>query len=184
MDKLSKYHDFSMMNILHFAPEAFFRKRFQDTFKSYTSSDISMANVDIKADIRKLPFRESEFDLIYASHVLEHVKEDSIALSEIHRVLRPNGIAIVPVPIVVTNTIEYPEPNPFETFHVRAPGFDYFERYLNFFTKLDIYSSQDFPSKYQTYIYEDRRKVPSPLMPLREPMRGKKHIDMVPVCYK
>ena len=42
--------------------------------------------------------------------------------------MKPNGIAILPVPVIVKKTIEYPAPNPNEANHVRAPGYDYWDR--------------------------------------------------------
>lgn len=46
----------------------------------------------------KLPFRQAAFDAVLASDVLEHIENDVEALSEIARVLRPCGVAIVSVP--------------------------------------------------------------------------------------
>jgi SAM-dependent methyltransferase len=46
----------------------------------------------------QLPFRPITFDLVVASDVLEHIEDDLAAVSEIARVLRPGGAAIVSVP--------------------------------------------------------------------------------------
>jgi ubiquinone/menaquinone biosynthesis C-methylase UbiE len=46
-----------------------------------------------------LPFEDDLFDLVFASHVIEHVEDDRKLMSEIRRVLRPEGIVIVLVPI-------------------------------------------------------------------------------------
>lgn len=46
----------------------------------------------------KLPFRDSTFDLVIALDVLEHIKEDSKALKEWHRVLKPGGKLLITVP--------------------------------------------------------------------------------------
>lgn len=50
-------------------------------------------NIDHVADARSLPFPDQTFDLIYASHIIEHVPwYDTIKLlQEWHRVLTPNG---------------------------------------------------------------------------------------------
>jgi SAM-dependent methyltransferase len=45
-----------------------------------------------------LPFRDSAFDVVMASDVLEHIEHDDKAVSEIARVLRPGGSAILSVP--------------------------------------------------------------------------------------
>lgn len=51
---------------------------------------------DIEADVRcgnieVLPFADRSFDVIIAAHVLEHLPDATIALKEMHRVLRPGG---------------------------------------------------------------------------------------------
>jgi ubiquinone/menaquinone biosynthesis C-methylase UbiE len=153
-------------------------------FQQYTSADLSLHRTDCAADITKLPFQNKSFDVVYASHVLEHIQADRLALAEIHRVLTPAGIAILPVPIFAgVKTVEYPEPNPFETYHVRQPGYDYYDRYGEFFVKVVKYCSRDFGSDFQLYIHEDRTGWPTPAMPNRQPMPGEKHEDIVPVCY-
>ena len=51
----------------------------------------------LQADARALPFG-SEFDLVGAFDVLEHIDDDATALSETRRVVRPGGGIIVTVP--------------------------------------------------------------------------------------
>lgn len=183
IEKIVEKNKLSQMSILHFAPEPFFQLYFRKIFKIYTSADLVMKNVDYKADLLKLPFEDNFYDFVFASHVLEHIKDDERALSEIRRILKPNGIAVLPVPIIAYQTVEYPEPNPHEANHVRAPGPDYFEKYSLYFKTVEKYSSNDFPSEYQVFVYEDRTCWPNYNMPLRPAMRGDKHLDIVPVCY-
>lgn len=140
-----------------------------------------MKDVDFKVDIRNLPFKDEEYDCIFASHVLEHIKEDLIAIAEIRRVLKSGGFAILPVPMAEEKTIEYP--GPMEGEHVRAPGPDYYDRYLNYFSRVERFSSKDILPIYQPYIYEKRDIFPTKEAPLRTPMSGEKHIDIIPVCF-
>jgi len=172
-----------MKSILHFAPEPIFEKYFPKIFGSYTSADLHMKNVDYKVDLINLPFEDNSYDFVFASHVLEHIKNDSQALSEISRILRPDGIAILPVPIIACNTVEYPQPNPYEADHVRAPGPDYYEKYFSYFRRVDKFDSNNFSENYQLFTYENRREWPAN-MPLRPTMEGDKHVDIVPVCFK
>src|SRR6185312_3065915 len=167
LNGLPEREAFRSMRCLHFAPEAFFSWRFKAMFADYKTADLSGVRVDFKADITNLPFPDKSFDFVYASHVLEHVKDDSKALSEIRRVLSDDGIAILPVPVFEGSTVEYPAPNPFEHDHVRLPGLDFYDRYKTAFPRLDKYSSSDFPEHFQTFIYEDRSKWPVPELPLR-----------------
>ena len=183
LDELFKDYDPSTKKILHFAPERFFRKTFQILFKEYVSADLMMEGVDVKCDMTNLPFEDATFDFVAACHVLEHITDDYKALSEIRRVLKPNGIAILPVPILGKKTIEYPEANPNEWDHVRCPGEDYYDRYLDFFSVVKQYTSQDFSDVNQIFIYEDRTIWPNEPCPLRPPTPGEKHTDAIPVCY-
>lgn len=53
----------------------------------------------IESDI--LPFDDASFDIVISNHVLEHVgdrKAQAMALSEIHRILRPGGMLYLGVP--------------------------------------------------------------------------------------
>jgi SAM-dependent methyltransferase len=45
-----------------------------------------------------LPFSPESFDLVVATDVLEHIADDSAAVSEVHRVLRPGGVFVLSVP--------------------------------------------------------------------------------------
>lgn len=164
-------------SILHFAPENAFRKIFTKMFKDYQCADLYMDDVDHKVDIQKLPFPDQSFDVVYASHVLEHIRDDIKALSEIHRVLKADGIAILPVPIMGLETIEYDIPDPLQDNHVRAPGIDYFDRYKSLF-RVEIFESSAVPEHYQPYAYaKDDSKSPF--------LNGNDRItDFIPICHK
>jgi len=171
------------MKMLHFAPEKYLRPLFSARFGTYETADLYMKDMDHKVDIRCLPFANGTYDFVFASHVLEHIADDEKAIREIRRIMRPNGIAILPVPVVCDKTIEYPEANPHEAGHVRAPGLDYYEKYKLYFNKVEIHASGSLPAKYQLFTYEDRSVWPTANCPLRPPMQGEKHSDFVPVCY-
>jgi SAM-dependent methyltransferase len=183
IQKVLQERNASQMKMLHVAPEPFFREFFSQRFAKYETADLERKNVDYNVDLQSLPFADSTYDFVFASHVLEHIQNDKKALEEIRRVLRPNGIAFLPVPLVSEKSIEYPKPNPHEFGHVRAPGLDYFNRYLPHFSKVEQYASDSLPEKYQLFIYEDRSKWPTDECPLRPSMDGEKHSDVVPVCY-
>lgn len=57
---------------------------------------IKASQLDI--DEQDLPFKDNFFDLIFCEEVLEHVFDSDHLLEEIHRVLKPNGVAIVTTP--------------------------------------------------------------------------------------
>ena len=49
-------------------------------------------------EAEKLPYPEEEFDCVIATEVLEHIYKPQDVLSEIHRVLGPNGLLVGTVP--------------------------------------------------------------------------------------
>lgn len=55
---------------------------------------VKVEGVDVvhDLDIFPYPFKDSEFDMVYASHFLEHVKDLELTLKEIQRILKPKGI--------------------------------------------------------------------------------------------
>ncbi|MEM2908691.1 MAG: class I SAM-dependent methyltransferase [Candidatus Bilamarchaeaceae archaeon] len=52
----------------------------------------------IIADARKLPFRDQFFDVVVCSEVLEHIRNPDLVISEIFRVTKNGGVAIITVP--------------------------------------------------------------------------------------
>lgn len=46
----------------------------------------------------RLPLEDASVDIAIASDVIEHLPDDDVALRELARVLRPNGLALVTVP--------------------------------------------------------------------------------------
>jgi ubiquinone/menaquinone biosynthesis C-methylase UbiE len=52
----------------------------------------------VQADGVSLPFHDQSFDVCLAFDVLEHIKDDRRAVSEIMRVLKPGGAALITVP--------------------------------------------------------------------------------------
>jgi ubiquinone/menaquinone biosynthesis C-methylase UbiE len=49
-------------------------------------------------DLSKLPYPDNRFPLIYSYHVLEHVPDHYVVLSELERVLRPGGALLIGFP--------------------------------------------------------------------------------------
>ncbi len=52
----------------------------------------------LRADIRELPFATGSFDAVYTMGTIEHIDEYRQAISEVHRVLKPGGRAVIGVP--------------------------------------------------------------------------------------
>jgi SAM-dependent methyltransferase len=95
--------------LLHVAPESSLRAKIVKARSiKYVTADISLAAVDVRFDIRDIPFGDDSFDAIICSHVLEHVIEDIQAMRELQRVLKTGGWAIpqVPMSTVLATTLE------------------------------------------------------------------------------
>lgn len=55
---------------------------------------------DIFADARRLPIADELIDSVLMLHVLEHLDRPGQALSEVERILRPGGTALIEVPFM------------------------------------------------------------------------------------
>jgi SAM-dependent methyltransferase len=128
------------LRVLHIAPEPCFMKRFEKIHgESYITADIESPLAKVKMDIHQIPFDDNEFDVVLCNHVLEHVDDDIVAMSEIRRVLRKDGWAIMqvpffsPVPEITIEDKSITDPRGREKAfgqddHVRKFGKDYTQR--------------------------------------------------------
>lgn len=123
--------------MLHVAPEQCFESIFKDRLgDNYLTADLLNSRAMVKMDICDIQFPDGSFDVIYCSHVLEHVLDDQQAMREFFRVLDSNGWAILNVPITRETTFEDSSiVDPQERLkafgqedHVRRYGQDYVER--------------------------------------------------------
>ena len=115
-------------------------KRFEKQHgEKYITADIESPLAKVKMDIHQIPFSENIFDVVICNHVLEHVQDDIKAMSEIRRVLKPGGWAIMqvpffsPVPDVTIEDTTITDPREREKVfgqddHVRMFGKDYSKR--------------------------------------------------------
>jgi SAM-dependent methyltransferase len=183
LKEIFKAKTIPMHKCIQFAPDPitpFLRSK----FRHFLTADISKDNVDVKMDLRAIGLKSESLDCVFASHVLEHIDCDDAALEEIYRILKPGGVAVLPVPVVAETTIEYPNAVASEFGHVRAPGRDYFSKYERVFDRVTVKASADYPSRFQLYACEDRTKWPNERAPYLKPMPGTRHSVMVPIAWK
>ena len=124
--------------LLHFAPEQAFYKRFKkiEHFE-YVTTDLNSPIATVKADICNLPFETNSFDVILCNHVLEHILDDTKAMQELFRVLRPAGMGIFQIPQDLSRDKTYEDTSITDKKerakifgqydHVRIYGRDYFD---------------------------------------------------------
>lgn len=126
--------------ILHFAPEKRLAKRLiAEQPGSYVRCDLYPQSVDvIRMDMLAMDVPSDSVDLLIANHVLEHVSDYQRALSEILRVLKPEGYAILQTPYAKGLDVTWQDPGidnddaRLEAYgqkdHVRLFGKDIFAR--------------------------------------------------------
>jgi hypothetical protein len=123
--------------VLHVAPEQWFEGRLKKRLGAgYLTADLVDPHAMERMDITRIPYPDETFDVVYCSHVLEHVPDDRRAMREFRRVLKPQGWAILLVPISASHTLEDPTITDSaerrrlfgQADHVRRYGPDYTER--------------------------------------------------------
>ena len=136
------------LKVLHIAPEQCFLDIFRKQQNlNYITSDLESPIADVKADICDLPFKENEFDVVFCNHVLEHVSNDTKAMQELYRVLKPGGFGIFQIPQDLSKAITF-EDNTItdrkeraklfgQYDHVRVYGRDYFDKLRSIGFKVD-----------------------------------------------
>lgn len=98
-------------SLIHFAPEHALSQKIKSLgYFGYQTADAMMEGVDHVINLMNLPFDDNSFDFFICSHVLEHVEDDDLALSELYRITKKGGRGILMVPIIVglEKTIEDP----------------------------------------------------------------------------
>jgi SAM-dependent methyltransferase len=92
----------------------------------YTSFDLERYAME-KGDLTQMRYPTGVADYFVCFHVLEHVPQETLALREIRRVLKPGGCAVLQVPVRwdVERSYEYESPDPREVGHVRCYGRDF-----------------------------------------------------------
>ena len=125
--------------VLHMAPEKAFISRLKKVpHLDYISCDLESPLADIKADICALPFDDNSFDWVLCNHVLEHIPNDTKAMQELYRVLKPGGKALLQVPLDPKRDTTFQDNSITDKAtrtkifgqydHVRIYGLDYFEK--------------------------------------------------------
>ena len=144
MQHWRQQHLHRQLDILHVAPELPITRILRMMSRYYVTADLQRDDCDVRLDLCHLPLADASFDVIVASHVLEHIVDDRDALAEIYRVLRPGGTAILVVPITTEETIDWGYNDPQRNDHVRECGLDYFDRYRDAGFDVTLFSTDDF----------------------------------------
>ena len=136
------------LKLLHFAPEQAFYKRFKSLPNlDYTTTDLDSPLAMVKADICSLPFDDNSFDVILCNHVLEHIPDDTKAMHELYRVLKPGGWGVFQIPQDLKRQKTFEDNSIVDRKerarifgqydHVRIYGRDYFDKLRSIGFKVD-----------------------------------------------
>ena len=129
----------SKINLLNISPDYATQTKLKSLANiNYTSIDLKSSLAMYNEDLTNLSFKGNSFDAIVCYHVLEHIEDDLKAISEIYRILKPGGWAILQTPIdndreetyedfTITSPVERKKIFGQED-HVRIYGRDYFLR--------------------------------------------------------
>jgi SAM-dependent methyltransferase len=131
-------------SILHIAPNiseyCFIKKNTK--YRTYDRLNITKADhINVVGDITNFDKKDNKYTFIISWHVMEHISDDKKAISEMYRVLKPEGSLLLCVPIFPDGnkkTFEDKNSDP-STYsmvnghpdHVRSCGLDYYKRFEN-----------------------------------------------------
>lgn len=87
--------------LLHIAPEVSLMRHFKQHYKGhdgYITADLESPLADMHFDVQHIPLEPRSIDVVICNHLLEHVANDRVAMSELYRIMRPGGWGIMLVP--------------------------------------------------------------------------------------
>jgi predicted SAM-dependent methyltransferase len=139
---------------LHFAPEKCIEPWLRSISTEYLSVDIESPLAMQHMDINDLQIFNERYSLLWCSHVLEHIENDRKAMSELFRVLKPSGLAVIMVPIYGKDSYENPAiklpgerlKHFYQEDHVRLYGLDIQNRLEKSGFQVEVIKTSDLPT--------------------------------------
>tara|TARA_B110000046_G_scaffold181359_1_gene213460 strand:+ start:587 stop:1360 length:774 start_codon:yes stop_codon:yes gene_type:complete len=124
------------LKVLHIAPEQCFLPHFKKQQNlDYITADLVSPIADMHFDLHDIPLEDHLYDVVFCNHVMEHVDDPIRCMSELHRVMKPGGWAIMQVPQDINRKETYEdasitsaserEKHFWQKDHVRLFGMDY-----------------------------------------------------------
>lgn len=158
---LTKYFSgkHTVIKVLDFAPNHEFVKRVKKFLNvQYTSADYLRDDMDLKLDACNMNSINNEsYDIVIFSHVLEHVEKPLDALTEIFRIVRRGGFAIIMVPLFLD--VEKTHENPDHTSEALR------WQHYGQGDHLRLYSKKDFINQIESVGFEIEEVSPSKFNP-------------------
>ena len=165
---LNKYK-LNFNDTLHIAPENILSSLLKKISKNYICGDIQQTQYNIqniiKLDVTNIQF-SNKFDFVFASHILEHIIEDRLAMSEIYKSLTSGGRFITMVPQKFTLKSTYEDNTITSTSdrtkhfgqydHVRWYGLDFSQRLKDAGFYIKLYYLEDIEEDIQNMYYDEK----------------------------
>ena len=126
----------------------------------YLTADLVRTDVDERFDLMAIPHADATFHAVYCSHVLQDVADDIAAMTELFRILKPGGWAILNVPVTAEVSVD----------HRNAPLYAGSERDQRPPEYLRTYG-KDFPQRMASVGFEVREIGPDDLADAHEQVR-------------
>lgn len=147
MEKTDR-HLFQMKGILlNYAPEKYLYSAIrQNPAIQYVAADLAYDHVtdfqgrSVQSNILQIPLRDNSVDAVACFHLLEHLEDDLAGVRELHRVLKPGGVAyiIVPIDLRLETSVFFGYAHPEYWGHFWSFGPDYPHRLTPYFDWQEI----------------------------------------------
>ena len=136
LNRKTNFFTASKLKVLHIAPEQCFLPYFKKQKNlDYTTADLVSPIADLHFDLHDIPLEDNQYDVVFCNHVMEHVDDPIRCMSELNRVMKPGGWAIMQVPQDMNRSETYEdksitspeerEKHFWQKDHVRLFGKDY-----------------------------------------------------------
>lgn len=99
------------------------KRKIEENSVGIDKSADSAADVIWDLDSYPWPLEANQFDRVYMSHIIEHLKDVIQAMAEVHRVAKPGAEVFITTPHFSSHN-SYVDPT--HTRHLAAGSFDYF----------------------------------------------------------
>lgn len=160
--------------VLHFSPSQSIKAAVSNktNTKKYLTTDYEGEfETEFHFDIENIDLADKSIDVIICYHVLEHIKNDEKAISELYRIMKPGGSCYIQTP--------FKEGNIYEDFSITDPK----ERTIHFGQNdhVRIYSPEGLKQRitkagFKAEIIKMKNEP--------ENYNGYKEVDITIICYK